>query len=71
MPAHSLEIINEIARRPGAMHRAQFFGICFAMKMPGSAADGVPHDGRLRCVGASRRKATHTDPQILFLQAAS
>jgi hypothetical protein len=70
MPAHSGEIINEIARRSGAMHCAQFFGIGFVIEMPGSKAKSILRDGRTRRVHATHGKATHTDPQLLFWTAS-
>jgi hypothetical protein len=70
MPAHSSEIINEIARRSGAMHCAQFFGIGFVIEMPGSTAKSILRDGRTRHVCGAHGKATHTDPQLLCWMAS-
>jgi hypothetical protein len=67
MPAHTLEISDQIAQRSDAMPRAQFFGVELAIEMPASAA---VHDERTRRANAARGKATHTDPQILFLAAS-
>jgi hypothetical protein len=70
MPAHSGEIIDEIARRSGATHCAQFFGIDFVIGMPGSAAKSILRDERTRSVYGAHGKATHTDPQFLFWTAS-
>jgi hypothetical protein len=70
MPAHSSEIIDEIARRSRATYRAQFFGIGFAIEMPGSTAKSILRDGRTRRVRGAHGKATHTDPQLLFWTAS-
>jgi hypothetical protein len=70
MPAHSGEIIGEIAPRSVAIHHAQFFGIQFVMKGPGSAAKSMLRDGRAHHGSGTHDKATHTDPQLLFLAAS-
>ena len=70
MPAHSSEIIRQIASRSVAMHRAQFFGIDFGTKMPSSTAKSIWRDGRTRHAFRKHGKATHTDPQFLFLAAS-
>ena len=48
MLAHSGEIIDEIARRSGATHCAQFFSTDFVIEMPGSAAKSILRNGRTR-----------------------
>jgi hypothetical protein len=70
MPAHSGEIIDEIAGRSRATHRAQFFGIDFVQEMPGSTAKRILRNGPTRRVGGAHGKATHTDPQLLFWTAS-
>jgi hypothetical protein len=69
MPAHSLRINDEIARRSEATHRTRFFGGEFASDMPGSVAANILRDGRTHRADAAFGKATHTDPQILFSAA--
>ena len=70
MPAHSGEIIDEIARRSRATHRAQFFGIDVVINMPGSTAKRILRNGRTRRVYGAHGKAAHTDPQLLFWTAS-
>jgi hypothetical protein len=70
MPAHSGEIIDEIAGRSRATHCAQFFGIDLVINMPGSTAKSVVRDGRTRRAHGARGGATHTDPQLLFWTAS-
>jgi hypothetical protein len=70
MPAHSGEIDDEIARRSGATRSAQFFGMDSVMRRPGSTAKSILRDRRTRCTFYAHRKATHTDPQLLFSAAS-
>lgn len=70
MPAHSGETIGEIVRRSIGMRHAQFFGIHFVMKVPGSAAKGMLRDGRAHHGSSTHDKTTHTDPQLLFSAAS-
>jgi hypothetical protein len=70
MPAHSGEIISQIAALSVAMRHAQFFGTEHVMKRPGSAAKRILRDRRTRRAFCTRGKATHTDPQLLFSAAS-
>jgi hypothetical protein len=70
MPAHSGEIIGEIARRFIGMRHAQFFDIPFVMKVPGSVAKGMLRDGQAQHGSSTHDKATHTDSQLLFSAAS-
>jgi hypothetical protein len=70
MPAHSDEIISQIAPRSTMKRRAQFFGTDFVIMMPSSRAKLISRDGQTRHAGSALGKATHTDPQILFWAAS-
>jgi hypothetical protein len=70
MPAHSGEIIDEIAARFATTRRAQFLGIDFMIEMAGSTSKNPLRNGRTSGARSARGKATHTDPQLLFSVAS-
>jgi hypothetical protein len=70
MPAHSGEIISQIAPRSAVKRRAQFFGIDFVIMVPSSRAKSILRDGQTRHADSALGKATHTDPQFLFWAAS-
>jgi hypothetical protein len=71
MPASAFEIGGKAAQLPEAAYHAQFFGIVAPTQLPGSATSAALRATRADAVHPAPRTATHTDPQILFVGAAS
>jgi hypothetical protein len=71
MAGYSSEIGDKIAQSSDGLHHAQIFSIAAATKMQGSATSGASPASRLRGIHPAERRATHTDPQILFSVATS
>ena len=67
MPAHSGEIIDQIAPRFAATRHAQLFGIDVMIAKPGFQARNIRRNGRTCSV---HNEPTHTDPQLLFWAAS-